>query len=85
MGQTRSTLTHATDSNLASQAFDPVTKEWCGDHNKPIPVIIPGSLDLSFGESWSGSPYLGLVGALPQGHPGLNTHRGLLPHVALPQ
>ena len=53
-----------------------MTKEWCGDHNKPIPVIIPGALDLSFGESYSGSPYLGLVGALPQGHPGLNTTGG---------
>ena len=53
-----------------------MTKEWCGDHNKPIPVIIPGALDLSFGENWGGSPYLGLVGALPQGHPGLNTTGG---------
>jgi hypothetical protein len=59
-----------------SNVFDPVTKEWCGDHNKPIPVIIPGALDLSFGESYSGSPYLGLTGALPQGHPGLNTTGG---------
>lgn len=59
-----------------SDVFDPVTKEWCGDHNKPIPVIIPGALDISFGESYSGSPYLGLVGALPQGHPGLNTTGG---------
>lgn len=56
--------------------FDPTTKEWCADHYKPIPVIIPGALDLSFGESWSGTPYLGLVGALPQGHPGLNTTGG---------
>jgi len=46
------------------------------DHGKPIPVIIPGSLDLSFGESWGGSPFLGRVGALPQGHPGLNVTGG---------
>jgi hypothetical protein len=51
-------------------------REWCADHNKPLPVVLPGALDLSFGESWSGSPYLGLVGALPQGHPGLNTTGG---------
>ena len=50
--------------------------EWCDDHNKPLPVIMPGLLDLSFGESWSGSPYLGMVGALPQGHPGLNPTGG---------
>jgi manganese oxidase len=63
-------------SNAASNVFDPVTKEWCGDHNKPIPVVLPGALDLTFGESYSGSPYLGSTGALPQGHPGLNTTGG---------
>jgi len=56
--------------------FDPDTKEWCADHNKPIPVIVGGALDLSFGENWGGTPYLGVVGALPQGHPGLNTTGG---------
>jgi len=50
--------------------------EWAADHGKPIPVTIPSALDLSFGENWGGSPYLGLVGALPQGHPGLNTTGG---------
>ena len=59
-----------------SVATDKNYLEWCDDHNKPIPVIIPSQLDLSFGESWSGTPYLGLVGALPQGHPGLNTTGG---------
>jgi hypothetical protein len=63
-------------SNIPSQVFDPVTKEWCGDHNKPIPVTLGGQLDVSFGESWGGSPFLGLVGALPQGHPGLNVSGG---------
>jgi FtsP/CotA-like multicopper oxidase with cupredoxin domain len=50
--------------------------EWCADHGKALPVIMPGVLDLSFGESWSGSPFLGMVGALPQGHPGLNPTGG---------
>jgi hypothetical protein len=59
-----------------SPGSDPVTKEWCGDHNKPIPVTIAGSLDLSFGEHYGGSPYLGVTGVLPQGHPGLNTTGG---------
>jgi manganese oxidase len=62
--------------SVPSAGFDPVTKEWCPDHNKPIPVIIPGSLDLSFGETYGGSPYLGLLGSLPQGHPGSNTTGG---------
>jgi hypothetical protein len=56
--------------------FDPVTREWCADHYKPIPVIIPGQLDISYGEHASGSPFLGLTGSLPQGHPGLNTTGG---------
>ena len=56
--------------------FDTITREWCPDHNKPIPVIIPGELDIRFGESYSGSPYLGVVGVLPQGHPGLNVTGG---------
>jgi hypothetical protein len=56
--------------------FDPVTREWCADHYKPIPVIIPSQLDISYGEHASGSPFLGLTGSLPQGHPGLNTTGG---------
>lgn len=56
--------------------FDSGTMEWCADHNKPIPVQIPSQLDLSSGEHYGGSPFLGLTGALPQGHPGLNTTGG---------
>ena len=62
--------------NLDGVTIDKNHGEWCADHNKPLPVIMPGLLDLSFGESWSGSPYLGMVGALPQGHPGLNPTGG---------
>ena len=50
--------------------------EWCADHGRPMPVTLAGTLDLSFGESWGGSPFLGLTGNLPQGHPGLNTRGG---------
>jgi FtsP/CotA-like multicopper oxidase with cupredoxin domain len=46
------------------------------DHGKPIPVVLGGSLDVSYGESYSGSPFLGRTGSLPQGHPGLNTTGG---------
>jgi manganese oxidase len=59
-----------------SVAADRNYREWCADHNKAIPVVIPGPLDLAFGESWGGTPYLGLLGSLPQGHPGLNTTGG---------
>jgi hypothetical protein len=39
-------------------------------------VIIPSQLDVSSGEHYGGSPFLGLTGTLPQGHPGLNTTGG---------
>jgi hypothetical protein len=56
--------------------FDPVTHEWCPDHRKPFPVVLPNQQDVQFGEYYSGSPYLGQFGVLPQGHPGLNEHGG---------
>jgi manganese oxidase len=55
--------------------FDTVTKEWCPDHYKAIPVTIR-SADITYGENYSGSPFLGVTGVLPQGHPGLNTTGG---------
>lgn len=59
-----------------ANGYDVATREWCADHDKPVPVVVPGQLDLAYGESYSGSPYLGLTGTLPQGHPGLNTTGG---------
>lgn len=59
-----------------ADGFDPASREWCADHNKPIPVTIPSLLDISAGEHYSGSPFLGLAGSLPQGHPGLNANAG---------
>jgi len=56
--------------------MDPNTHEDCGDHGKAIPVVVPGQLDISFGEYWSGTPFLGSTGTLPQGHPGLNATAG---------
>jgi FtsP/CotA-like multicopper oxidase with cupredoxin domain len=56
--------------------FDTVTREWCADHDKPLPVIMPNQQDLTFGGFWSGSPYLGALGALPPGQGGLNPNAG---------
>lgn len=65
------------DANgLHSVVTDPNYREWCGDHYKALPVVIPGQLDISFGEHSSGSPFLGQTASLPQGHPGLNTTGG---------
>lgn len=58
------------DTYFASQ--DPVTKEWCADHGKPVPVTLPGFGDLTMGPFFSGSPYLGVTEVLPPGQGGLN-------------
>ncbi len=50
--------------------------EWAPDHGKPIPVILPGPLDLTFGPYYSGSPFLGSFGTLPPGTPMLNVNGG---------
>jgi manganese oxidase len=56
--------------------YDTTTREWCADHGKPFPVTLPNQQDVQFGEYYSGSPYLGTFGVLPQGHPGLNENGG---------
>ncbi len=56
-----------TATNPASAGFDPVTKEYCPDHGKAFPVVMPDNLSLTFGDMYSGSPYLGQLGSLPPG------------------
>jgi hypothetical protein len=64
------------DLNTASAGFDAVTNEYCPDHGKVFPVVLPEKQDLAFGGWWSGSPYLGSLGALPPGEGGLNPNGG---------
>ncbi len=59
-----------------ADAFDDITHEYCVDHYKPIPVVLPGKQDLAFGGFYSGSPFLGTLGALPPGEGGLNPNGG---------
>jgi hypothetical protein len=59
-----------------SAGFDPVTNEYCPDHGKKFPVIIPETQNLAFGGWWSGSPYLGSNEPLPPGEGGLNPNSG---------
>jgi FtsP/CotA-like multicopper oxidase with cupredoxin domain len=56
--------------------FDDATYEYCADHEKPIPVALPGILDMTFGAQYSGSPYLGGGGFLPPGEGGFNKNGG---------
>jgi FtsP/CotA-like multicopper oxidase with cupredoxin domain len=55
-----------------AQGFDPVTSEWCADHGKPFPVLLPGQQDLDAGPFFSGSPFLGQKGPLPPGKGTMN-------------
>jgi hypothetical protein len=50
--------------------------EWCADHGKPLPVVLPENQDLAFGGWWSGSPFMGDVAELPPGEGGLNPYGG---------
>jgi plastocyanin len=59
-----------------ADGFDDATFEYCADHGKPFPVIFPGQQDLTFGQFYSGSPFLGSAGALPPGQGGFNPAAG---------
>jgi len=56
--------------------FDPVTHEYCADHGKEMPVVLPSYNNLAFGGFYSGSPFLGDLGSLPPGEGGLNPGAG---------
>lgn len=57
--------------------FDDTTYEYCPDHDKPFPVVLPELQDLTFGGFYSGSPFLGAFSDLPPGEGGLNLNGGL--------
>ncbi|RME34175.1 MAG: multicopper oxidase family protein [Gammaproteobacteria bacterium] len=57
--------------------FDETTHEYCPDHEKPIPVILPENQQLTFGPFYSGSPFLGVLGNLPPGEGGMNLYGGM--------
>ena len=63
--------------DVNGDGFDETTHEYCPDHGKAIPVILPNQQDLVFGGFWSGSPFLGQFGVLPPGEGGLNLNGGL--------
>jgi hypothetical protein len=63
-------------SDCGSPGYDPVTREYCLDHGKPFPTVLPEKQDLAFGGWYGGSPFLGAIGALPPGEGGLNPNGG---------
>jgi FtsP/CotA-like multicopper oxidase with cupredoxin domain len=64
------------DADGYADADSDYPMEWCADHDKPFPVVLPENQNLAFGGWWSGSPYMGSLGALPPGEGGLNPYGG---------
>lgn len=56
---------------LAPNEYEP-------DHGKPFPVILPTDQNLTFGQFYSGSPFLGSTGTLPPGEGGFNPVGGFM-------
>ena len=66
------------NDSTGEACIDAATQEYCPDHYKPIPVALPSNSVLSFGVAgpgfYSGSPYLGVPGALPVLNPDGSVH-----------
>jgi FtsP/CotA-like multicopper oxidase with cupredoxin domain len=58
------------------EGYDITTKEWCADHRRPIPVLLPNPNVLMNGGFYSGSPFLGDLVQVPPGQGGLNPNAG---------
>jgi hypothetical protein len=69
--------THDCVDTTPVDGFDDTTSEYCADHDKKIPVILPEGQELAFGGFYSGSPFLGALANLPPGEGGLNLNGGL--------
>jgi len=63
---------------VAGDGYDDLSWEWCADHGKTLPVVLPENQDLGFGGFYGGSPYLGNSAALPIGEGGLNPDGGMV-------
>jgi len=59
-------------STTASPGFDPVSHEYCPNHGISFRTTMPDLQSLTFGGNWTGSPFLGLLAALPPGEGGNN-------------
>jgi hypothetical protein len=64
--------TYAHTCTPGPDGLDPLSREHCADHTKPIPVTLPEQFSLAFGGFWPGGPFLGAGALLPPGEGGLN-------------
>jgi plastocyanin len=58
---------------LDPNCFDPVSHEYCPDHDKDFPLQLPTQDELTFGFMFGGTPFFGV----PQSIPPVNTNNGL--------
>jgi manganese oxidase len=58
---------------LDPNCFDPVTHEYCPDHDKDFPLQLPSQDELTFGFMFGGTAFLGVPETLPP----INTNDGL--------
>jgi manganese oxidase len=52
--------------------YDTTTKEYCGDHGKPLPVRLPSFDEVFIGDFYNGSPFLGHMYLMPPDTGGFN-------------
>jgi hypothetical protein len=66
-----------------ASGFDPVSREYCADHNKPIPVQLPPDPYVQYGPFYGGTAYLGVPGTMPPLNPDGTVHVDKNPLAAL--
>ncbi len=62
---------HAPGDPPATNSLGQIVEDM-NDHGKPFPVQFPREQDITYGQMYSGSPFLGSLGALPPGEGGFN-------------
>lgn len=84
-GETYDSLYWWTGEKLGWDAYghmstnDPLAPfEYAPDHGKPFPVSLPTDQQLTFGQHFGGSPFLGTPGTLPPGDGGFNPNNAFM-------
>jgi len=84
-GETTDSIFMWTGAKLGWDAYghtstnDPLEPyEYAPDHGKPIPVSLPNDQQVTYGQHYGGSPFLGSPGQLPPGEGGFNPNNGFM-------
>lgn len=81
-GQTTDALFRWTGEKLGWDIYGHATggalqpNEYAPDHGKPLPVALPHTYELTAGDFYGGTPFLGVLGPLPPGQGTLNLEGG---------